>query len=122
MSELASAKEEFLFVVSGEMLVIASLFGINGENKRLIDRGGHIRGIDDIPYSQIELVIAASTNYKTSMSPLYQWFVDECVVEDFDGDGNEVWTPTHELYDSYKTWRTAVGEKVPCLKNHMAAT
>jgi len=52
-----SIHDEVLLVVSELMLVIASFFGINDEMKKLIERGGHSRGIIfDVTYSGIELV------------------------------------------------------------------
>ena len=49
----STAKNGFLYVVPGEMLVIASLFGINAEAKKIVEQGGSIRGISDIRYTDI---------------------------------------------------------------------
>ena len=49
----SAAKNGFLYVVPGEMLVIASLFGINAEAKKIVEQGGSIRGISDIRYTDI---------------------------------------------------------------------
>jgi sugar-specific transcriptional regulator TrmB len=49
----SAAKDGFLYVVPGEMLVIASLFGINAEAKKIVEQGGSIRGISDIRYTDI---------------------------------------------------------------------
>ena len=49
----SAAKNGFLYVVPGEMLVIASLFGINAEAKKIIEQGGSIRGISDVRYADI---------------------------------------------------------------------
>jgi sugar-specific transcriptional regulator TrmB len=49
----SAAKNGFLYVVPGEMLVIASLFGINEEAKKVIEGGGSVRGISDIRYTDI---------------------------------------------------------------------
>jgi len=54
ISGLTSAEKELLFVVPADMLVIASLYGINEESKKLIERGGRVRGISDISYTYIE--------------------------------------------------------------------
>jgi len=54
ISSLTSAEKELLFVVPADMLVIASLYGINEESKKLIERGGRVRGISDISYTYIE--------------------------------------------------------------------
>ena len=51
---MTSAEKELLFVVPADMLVIASLYGINEESKKLIERGGRVRGISDISYTYIE--------------------------------------------------------------------
>jgi len=49
----SAAKNGFLYVVPGEMLAIASLFGINAEAKKIIEQGGSIRGISDVRYADI---------------------------------------------------------------------
>jgi sugar-specific transcriptional regulator TrmB len=49
----SAAKNGFFYVVPTDMLVIASLFGINAEAKKIIECGGHIRGITDIRYADI---------------------------------------------------------------------
>jgi len=49
----SAAKNGFLYVVPGEMLVIASLFGINAEAKKIVEQGGSIRGISDVRYTDI---------------------------------------------------------------------
>jgi len=48
-----SAKSGFLYIVPTDMLIITELFGINEEVKRLIERGGRVRGISDIRYAGI---------------------------------------------------------------------
>ncbi len=35
------------------MLLITEMFGINEEVKRLVERGGHVKGISDISYADI---------------------------------------------------------------------
>ncbi|HYA33248.1 MAG TPA: helix-turn-helix domain-containing protein [Candidatus Bathyarchaeia archaeon] len=54
VTSVSSIKQELLYVVPPEMLVIASLFGINAEVKKLIDNGGHARGISEITSSCVE--------------------------------------------------------------------
>jgi sugar-specific transcriptional regulator TrmB len=49
----SAAKNGFLYVVPGEMLAIASLFGINAEAKKIVEQGGSIRGISDVRYTDI---------------------------------------------------------------------
>jgi sugar-specific transcriptional regulator TrmB len=49
----SAAKNGFLYVVPGEMLAIASLFGINAEAKKIVEQGGSIRGISDLRYADI---------------------------------------------------------------------
>jgi sugar-specific transcriptional regulator TrmB len=49
----SAAKNGFLYVVPSEMLVIASLFGINAQAKQIIEQGGRVRGITDIEYATI---------------------------------------------------------------------
>jgi sugar-specific transcriptional regulator TrmB len=49
----SAAKNGFLYVVPSEMLVIASLFGINAQAKKIIEQGGRVRGITDIEYATI---------------------------------------------------------------------
>jgi sugar-specific transcriptional regulator TrmB len=57
ITSVASLQDEVLLVVPQLMLVIASFFGINDEMRKLIERGGHSRGvIFDVSYSGIELV------------------------------------------------------------------
>jgi sugar-specific transcriptional regulator TrmB len=53
---MKSVKEELLFCVPVEGLVVTSLFGVNEAAKELIAHGGYIRGITDISYSAIEVV------------------------------------------------------------------
>jgi hypothetical protein len=48
-----SAKSGFLYVVPADMLLITELFGINEEVKRLVERGGHVKGISEISYADI---------------------------------------------------------------------
>jgi len=48
-----SAKNGYLYVVPGDMLVITSLFGINEEAKKIIEQGASVRGITDIRYAEI---------------------------------------------------------------------
>jgi sugar-specific transcriptional regulator TrmB len=50
---ISSAKNGFLYIVPSEMLVITSLLGINAEAEKLIGRGGHVRGISEVKYSDI---------------------------------------------------------------------
>jgi sugar-specific transcriptional regulator TrmB len=57
IASVSSLQNEVLLVVPQLMLVIASVFGINDEMKRLIERGGHARGIVfDVTYAGIGLV------------------------------------------------------------------
>jgi sugar-specific transcriptional regulator TrmB len=49
----SAAKKGFLYVVPGEMLAIASLFGINAEAKKIVEQGGSIRGISDVRCADI---------------------------------------------------------------------
>ena len=56
ISAITSLEEELLWVVPEGGITIASLFGVNDAAKKLIDRGGKIRGIIDIQYSGIEAV------------------------------------------------------------------
>ncbi len=57
IASVNSIQDEVLLVVPQLMLVIASFFGINDEMLRLVERGGHARGIIfDVTYSGIELV------------------------------------------------------------------
>jgi hypothetical protein len=51
LTSVTSIKDELLYVVPAEMLLIASMFGINAEVKKLIDNGGCARGIADITFS-----------------------------------------------------------------------
>ena len=55
ISSLTSAEKELLWVVPGSVLVVASLFGIYEAAKKLIERGGHVRGICDISHPIIEV-------------------------------------------------------------------
>jgi sugar-specific transcriptional regulator TrmB len=48
-----ATKSGFLYIVPGDMLLITELFGINEEAKRVVERGGHVRGISDISYADI---------------------------------------------------------------------
>jgi sugar-specific transcriptional regulator TrmB len=48
-----SAKSGFLYIVPADMLLITEMFGINEEVKRLVERGGHVKGISDISYADI---------------------------------------------------------------------
>ncbi|MGZ4879610.1 MAG: TrmB family transcriptional regulator [Halobacteriota archaeon] len=50
---VTSATEGFLYVVPAVTLAITSLFGINEEAKKVVDRGGYVRGISDISYADI---------------------------------------------------------------------
>jgi sugar-specific transcriptional regulator TrmB len=50
----SAAKNGFLYVVPSEMLVIASLFGINAQAQQITEQGGRIRGITDIEYADIK--------------------------------------------------------------------
>ena len=54
ISSLASAQDELLWVVPADMVIIASVFGISTEVKKLIENRGHVRGISDISYSAIK--------------------------------------------------------------------
>jgi sugar-specific transcriptional regulator TrmB len=56
ISAISSLEEELLWVVPEGGITIASLFGVNDAAKKLIDRGGKIRGVIDIQYSGIEAV------------------------------------------------------------------
>ncbi|MGZ4846748.1 MAG: TrmB family transcriptional regulator [Halobacteriota archaeon] len=64
IKEIASAaipvvlhtNEEFMWVAPEEGLQFASLFGINSVVQELTERGGHTRGITDIPFRAISLV------------------------------------------------------------------
>jgi hypothetical protein len=53
---VTSVEERFLWVAPGSTVVAASLFGINEAVKKLIERGGHVRGICDVTYPIIEPV------------------------------------------------------------------
>jgi sugar-specific transcriptional regulator TrmB len=55
MNLVTSCEKGFLFVVPEPTLLIVSLFGINDAAKKVIERGGSVRGITDISYSAIEL-------------------------------------------------------------------
>ena len=50
---ISSAKNGFLYIVPSEMLVITSLLGINAEAEKLIERGGHVKGISEVKYADI---------------------------------------------------------------------
>jgi len=54
-SLMSSMDEEIICVVPEIMFVIDSLFGLNEEMKRFIDRGGKFRVITEISYPSIEL-------------------------------------------------------------------
>ena len=54
--------------------------------------------------------MAANIKYRAAMNPLYSWFDEKCIVD------VDATTPTDELYTSYKSWRTATGEKEPLTK------
>ncbi len=53
---VASAKNGFIHIVPTDMLVIASLFGINPEVKKLSEQGGYIKGITEFGYADIALI------------------------------------------------------------------
>jgi len=53
---LNSLEEGLLFVFPQELAIFASLYGINEESKKFIERGGRIRCILDISNSMIDLV------------------------------------------------------------------
>jgi len=55
-SLMSSMNEEIICIFPEIIFVIASLFGLNEEIKRFIDRGGTFRIISDISYPSIELV------------------------------------------------------------------
>jgi sugar-specific transcriptional regulator TrmB len=55
ISSLDSIEAELLYVVPGQMLVIASVFDINAAANKLLEKGGHVRGITDVSYPFIEL-------------------------------------------------------------------
>ena len=48
--------QEMLWVAPKQGLVGASLLGMNDVVKELVERGGSVRGVTDISYSEIELV------------------------------------------------------------------
>jgi sugar-specific transcriptional regulator TrmB len=52
---LNSLKKEFLGCINEPAMVVASLYGVNDTCKKLIDRGGTVRGITDISHSTIEI-------------------------------------------------------------------
>jgi len=52
-SLVSSLERELMYVIPGEMLIFASLYGLTG-TKKLIDDGGRVRVITDISYSTIE--------------------------------------------------------------------
>ena len=69
ITSVASLQDEVLLVVRQLMSVIASFFDINDEMRKLIERGGHSRGvIFDVSYSGIELVQELLVSEKTSAS------------------------------------------------------
>ena len=55
-STVTSLEERFLWVAPGPVVVIASLYGINEVVKKLVERGGQVRGICDISHPIIEAV------------------------------------------------------------------
>jgi sugar-specific transcriptional regulator TrmB len=54
ITSITSAKEEILTCVPGVGLIITSLFGVNEAAKQLINKGGKVRVITDISYTEIE--------------------------------------------------------------------
>ncbi len=52
---LNSLKNEFLGCINEPAMVVASLYGINDTCKKLIDRGGKVRGITNISHSTVEI-------------------------------------------------------------------
>jgi sugar-specific transcriptional regulator TrmB len=56
ISITTSLEERFLWVAPGSTVVAASLFGINEAVKKLVERGGRVRGICDITHPIIEPV------------------------------------------------------------------
>jgi sugar-specific transcriptional regulator TrmB len=56
ISGLTSTEKEVLFVIPGPVIVVGLLFGIKEAAKKLIERGGHIRGICDVTNPIIEHV------------------------------------------------------------------
>ncbi|HYA60570.1 MAG TPA: helix-turn-helix domain-containing protein [Candidatus Acidoferrum sp.] len=52
-SLVSSLERELMYVIPGEMLIFASLYGLTG-TKKLIDDGGRVRVITDISHSTIE--------------------------------------------------------------------
>jgi sugar-specific transcriptional regulator TrmB len=52
---LNSLKKEFLGCINEPAMVAASLYGINDTCKKLIDRGGKVRGITDLSHSTMEI-------------------------------------------------------------------
>jgi sugar-specific transcriptional regulator TrmB len=56
ISTMTSLERRFLWVAPGSTVIAASLFGINEAVKKLIERGGCVRGICDVTYPIIEPV------------------------------------------------------------------
>ncbi len=56
ISIVTSLEERFLWVAPGSTVVAASLFGINEAVKKLVERGGRVRGICDVTHQIIEPV------------------------------------------------------------------
>ncbi|MGZ4932678.1 MAG: TrmB family transcriptional regulator [Halobacteriota archaeon] len=56
LASATAAEKEMLVVSSREIVALASLFGVNNEVKRFIERGGTCKTIFDIPYSMIDVV------------------------------------------------------------------
>ena len=54
-SLVASLERELMYVIPGDMLIFASLYGLTGTRK-LIERNGRVRVITNISYSTIETV------------------------------------------------------------------
>jgi sugar-specific transcriptional regulator TrmB len=53
---VASLQEEFLYVTPADVIALASLFGITEAAKKVIERGGEVRGVTNVTYSIIEAV------------------------------------------------------------------
>ena len=51
-----SSQEEFLYATPADTIALASLFGINEAAKKVIERGGEVRGITNVTYPIIEAV------------------------------------------------------------------
>ena len=56
ISIMASLEERLLWVAPGSAVIAFSLFGINEAAKKLVERGGCVRGICDVTYPIIEPV------------------------------------------------------------------